>query len=112
MKLIKYEDNWADEIDIVGLIVMKDETWKETQEKISNYEDSFTIGVGSNEEISYNNGEALLGSLEVSDITLEQCQWLYKVIHPEGKNYEEDKFDFGMNPIEQILDIINYNEEE
>lgn len=85
--LIKYSDNWADEMGLEGLFVCSSDEWeayKETVKKYFESRDSYIYYVGSNEDIEYNSADELLSTFAVvcSDIhssglgILETCKFL------------------------------------
>lgn len=67
--LIKHSANWADEIDLEGFTIMDSDAWEKRKEKIANINESFTVYVGTNEDIEYRNGNAFLRTLTVKEIT-------------------------------------------
>ncbi len=75
MKLIKYKDNWADEMDIYGFHILSDETWEKFLaflDRVKEIPDfQLNIGVGSNEDIDYDSVESLLKAFTVTDIYAE-----------------------------------------
>lgn len=78
MKLVKWDDNWADEMDICGFVIMTDEEYKEFNQYVNNIFVPFEISVGTNEELNYENGEDFLRSITVKEITEEETKVLDK----------------------------------
>lgn len=88
MKLIKYDSNWADEIDIDGFIVLSDELHDNFIEAINRIE-YLEFYIGTNEEIIYESPEEILNDLEISDITVEQAKVLYDIgVAQQGFAYD------------------------
>lgn len=81
--LVKWSDNWADEMDIEGFVIMTDSEWKEYKQGIKEKIKPFSIGIGTNEEIDYDNGEDLLAKLTAKKLTSEE----YKTISGIFGNY-------------------------
>jgi hypothetical protein len=54
---VKYNDNWADEMDITGFAIVKQEDWAAIIEEVKAFFKKklggWTFGVGTNEEIEY-----------------------------------------------------------
>lgn len=68
-KLVKWADNWADEMDLDGFKLMTNEEydayiagWKKAFE----YKGSYTMCVGTNEDIEYDSFEQFESTLEVN----------------------------------------------
>jgi hypothetical protein len=70
--LVKYKDNWADEIDLDGHIVLEKDKF-EMFDKIANTNPIFTMCIGTNEEIEYNKDwQTTSKAYSVIEITVEQ----------------------------------------
>ena len=79
--LVKYDDNWADEIDLKGFKVLAEEEWEKLKSYIPNKK--FTRYVGSNEDIEYLSKDDFLSRFSVQEITWEECQ-VFKKFFPYG----------------------------
>jgi len=97
--LLKFEDNWADEMDVYSYALVQDDI-KEMWDKIESYSyddkcntDEVTIVIGSNEEIEYENVADLLSNITVTEITDEQAQAIESTLGAE----------WGSPDIESIL---------
>lgn len=78
--LVKYDSNWADEMDICGFCLM---TKKAYEKWIKGWEElfkaiggEFSFGVGSNEAIDYSSFKEFSGDLDVKEITDELYELL------------------------------------
>lgn len=103
--LIKYSDNWADEMDLEGLFICSSEEWEGYKESVKKYfevNSSYTYYVGTNEEVEYNSANELLGAFEVvcNDIhssglgVLEFCNFLpVGFTGPDGFEIDEEDED-------------------
>ena len=101
--LIKYSDNWADEMDLEGLFVCSSAEWEEYKDSVKKYfevKSSYIYCVGTNEEVEYNSANDLLSAFEVicNDIqssglgVLEFCNFLpIGFTGPDGFEIEEDE---------------------
>lgn len=78
-KFIKFNDNWADEMDISGFMVMTEEKWKDTKKQILNIKGRFSIAFGSNEDNDYNNGKQLLDRLTIKNIDENEIKILKRL---------------------------------
>jgi hypothetical protein len=99
--LIKYKDNWADEMDVYGFHIMSEKAWNFFLSILDNnsehFDDGdFSIGVGSNEEIHYKSKEDLLSAFEVVKVT-DTTEATIRL------NF---KLPYGQFPIEQIAELI------
>lgn len=92
--LIKYKDNWADEMDLEGFSIMDLDAWTKRKESISNITESFTICVGTNEDIEYRNGNAFLRRLVVKEITDDEANVIIKYLGDS----------FGHCPIDNVCE--------
>ena len=72
--LVKYDDNWADEVDIDGHTVLRQEEFDKLNKALDKV-GYLTFYVGTNEEIEYENDE-LVRPLEASLITPTQYRTL------------------------------------
>lgn len=106
MKLVKYEDNWADEMDIYGFHVLSDKTCEKFVAFIKRGSEipdfSFNIGVGSNEDIEYSSVDELLAAFKITDISDEEAAAI-------TKNF---KVPYGQFPGDQLVEGIAWSLEE
>jgi hypothetical protein len=82
-------------MDIEGFVVMSETKVSALKEVISKIKNSFTIGVGSNEEIEYDNGGALLEELTFSVITNQEIRTLKKFF---GREFGHTQFTCLLDP--------------
>lgn len=80
--LVKFSDNWADEMDIEGCRVYSKDSW-EKYRKLAKREfkenGSYVYCVGTNEEIEYSSYKDFISCFEVKDITIGQYDVLEKL---------------------------------
>ncbi len=77
--LIKFSDNWADEMDIDGTAIKTEaeyEKYINAAKKAFEHEDVIYFGVGSNEGIEYTSFEQFEKTLTVQPITDEIAEIL------------------------------------
>lgn len=79
--LVKYDSNWADEMDINGFKVLTDKQWEKYQRDFKKHfkEECYTYYVGTNEEIEYSDFEEFRNNFNVSEITDEEAAVLKKL---------------------------------
>ena len=79
--LVKYDSNWADEMDIDGFKVLTNEQWKKYQKGFEKHfkEECYSYCVGTNEEIEYNDFDEFRNDFKVSEITDEEAAVLKKL---------------------------------
>jgi hypothetical protein len=70
--LVKFADNWADEIDVAGFMVVSTEELEGWKSKIPDEE--FSVCIGTNEEIEYSDREQFLKKHTFTPLTQEQAQ--------------------------------------
>ena len=71
--LLKYEDNWADEMDVEGHVILTEKEYQAFQESLED-KDYFTFSVGSNEEIEYETIDDLKNRIDVDEISQEEYE--------------------------------------
>jgi hypothetical protein len=94
--LVKYEDNWADEIDLKGFKLFTDDRWQEFQDAVP--DKRFTRYVGSNQDIEYDGKKDFLSRFSVQEIEESDYQVLKKFFpHGEGEfpdlDFDDDNED-------------------
>ena len=100
--LIKWSSNWADEMNIEGFTVVKNKYADLLKERILSFKHHLTMGVGTNEEIPFEDGKALLKSLTFTKISDEQFA-VFKEFF-QASYLERVECSFGHTPFEQFLD--------
>ena len=98
--LVKFESNWADEMDVCGFAVMSSDEWNKVRQIILLIKDEFSISVGTNEEIEYENGQELLDEYEVCEISDDESQIIQRLF---GHHYGYFRLDS-----EEVVDLIKY----
>ncbi len=89
--LVKWSSNWADEMDIEGFRIMKQEEWEAYKKEVRKKK-YFCIYVGTNEDIEYSSGEDLLAEIKVKKITPEEERIIRKFI---GSTFGNTNFLFA-----------------
>jgi len=87
-KLVEYNSNWADEMDVSGLKIMtskKYEAWCKSWKKFFKAEGTYDYCIGTNEEIPYEDYESFNADFDVTDITKEEYDVLEKLIPSIGE---------------------------
>jgi len=79
MLLVKWEDNWADEMDLEGHFVIEKVEWEKISEDFSNHTEEIIYCVGTNEDIEYANGTEALAQFTTTEITEDEYQTLEKL---------------------------------
>lgn len=102
MILVTYKDNWADEMDVRGFAILTDERWAEIKSKLEAHSDTLEFNVGSNEEISYDDGKDLLSVLIVVPISDAEAETLHKLFASFSK---QENVTFGFFPWSVIEDM-------
>lgn len=66
--LIKWESNWADEMDICGFYISTQSEYDEWATQMSKRDNSFEFYIGSNEDMHYRKGQDLVDEMTVRPI--------------------------------------------
>lgn len=101
MLLVKYSDNWADEMDISGFNVLAEDQWNAhlaIAKKVFEENGSITYGVGTNEDVEFSSFKQYLSRFKVITITDEEAATLSKLFGV-GKY---PTYGYGFLPLEQI----------
>ncbi len=91
--LVIFNDNWADEMDINGFFTCDGEYLKDVKKKLFSYKDEMEIGIGSNEDITFDNGKDLWKRLEIKEISDSELAVLNKLFSEEIVENDKDFFD-------------------
>lgn len=99
MKLVIYEDNWADELDVEGFRVFFDHEWMQILNGLNDperYPETYCFG--SNEEIEYESPIQILATLEAKDISNEEYEMLCNLFNNGLPVYKDERPAFGYFP--------------
>jgi hypothetical protein len=96
--LVKFDSNWADEMDIDGFMVMTQDEWDQYKAHTKKFfeqlgERSWSFGIGTNEEIEYESHDEFIRELkveEITDVEYESLAHLFK--------YYDGTVQFGFFP--------------
>lgn len=70
--LISWADNYADEFDFEGYVILTETDWKTLKKAIKKKKESFELYIETNEWVEYKNGKELLSNLSVSEISKKE----------------------------------------
>lgn len=87
--LIIFKGNWADEMDIEGFTIVSKEHWEYMQLETRNTEFPIELGIGTNEEMTYEDPEEYLRHFKVHEISDQKVAWLQDIF---------GNYDFGHVP--------------
>ena len=99
MKLLILNDNWADEIDCEGFMVVTEEEYKKWSDWLDKKK-TFWFSIGTNEDLEYKDKADLLSKITVKDISDDEAIFLTGTL---GKW-------FGIFPMD--LDMLDWDDEE
>lgn len=108
--LVKFSDNWADEMDIAGFKVMTQEAWDETVALVHKWFETneyYTVSFGTNEENEYYSAENLLDCFEVTPLDVIGHTVLY---HLFSKPYGEHDIEFGEFPFNNFSTLYDLDD--
>jgi len=74
--LLKFADNWADEMDVEGFLVVTEAHWAERQAAIQAQTSELSLSIGTNEALEWADGEELLACIEVRELSEAETQVL------------------------------------
>ncbi len=94
-KLVKYNGNWADEMDVGGFRIMSDKdfkVWEKDWKKTFKEDGEFTFHVGTNEEIPYEDYESLMADFDIQNISKEEYDVISRLFT------DADSYGYGFFP--------------
>jgi hypothetical protein len=106
-KLIKFQEDYSDEFDVYGFVVLTYRQWEQYQEMFKCLELPKEYYFGTNEMIIFSSPEEIMSSLKVSDMTIQDEISLKKLFPPLYSNIE-----WGWTPFEQMLESISIEDYE
>lgn len=65
--LVKFEADWADELDVAGLVILTKAMWESYTNRVKNYTD-FEFNIGSNQFIDFKDANTFLSHFNVTNI--------------------------------------------
>jgi hypothetical protein len=111
--LVKWSGNWADEMNVEGFVIMDDSEWKEYQETAKKVNSPFSISVGTNEDIEYPNGTALLENIKAKKLTTDEAKTIVKFFGEYGgQDYFRYCLDDALEDEYEVEDEESYYEDE
>jgi hypothetical protein len=111
--LVKWSGNWADEMNVEGFVIMEDSEWKEYQETAKKVNSPFSISVGTNEDIEYPNGTALLENIKAKKLTTDEAKTIIKFFGEYGgQDYFRYCLDDALEDEYEVEDEESYYEDE
>jgi hypothetical protein len=72
-KLVTWESNWDGEMDISGFAILSNKDANQIKANLKKIDFSFTICVGTNEEIDYSSGKDMLREMTFKPLTDEEA---------------------------------------
>jgi len=93
--LVKFNDDWADEMDIDGFHVYDKEVWQRIVTRVKNYGGGFDAHFGTNEENEYMDADDLLSNYKVTEIFEQDYDTLKRLF---AKSYDNNLIDYGNFP--------------
>lgn len=72
---VKVSANWADEMDVYGCCIISNEEFEKVKAEVERYfkkQDELTVGIGSNEELTFDSADEVMSCYEVKEISDEE----------------------------------------
>ena len=82
--LVKWDSNWADEMDVEGFLITSKSSADSFKKQLKDYDSSFEVCVGTNEDIEYGSGKELIKELTFKKITEEEATIIRKFFGNSG----------------------------
>jgi hypothetical protein len=93
--LVKFSDNWADEMDIEGVEVVPRDDFYKIYNLVKEVDHEFEINIGTNEDLFYDDGSDFLKHVKVTNIDEDFANKYYKFVG-----------DVGFVPYEMMREIL------
>lgn len=74
----EFEDNWADEFDVRGWQLFTSEDWQEFR-KDFDVDSEFTVYVGSNQYIDYDEARDVLNQIQLFEVTEDEFNTIKRI---------------------------------
>ena len=84
--LLKYRDNWADEFDVNGCVIISEDTYKDIYLKLENAVETYDtsnlntdymcVYIGSNENIEYESLDDFMNTISCRELSDEEARVL------------------------------------
>jgi len=100
MLLIKFEGNWADEMDIYGFTIMTVKQWEYKKNEIRHTPFPLEVYFGTNESEDYETPEEYLRNFKVKEITKDEVKVLKKLFLSTLSDYGNFRLIEGQAPDE------------
>ena len=103
--LVKYRDNWADEMDLEGFRLMTISEWEDIKQRAEEYfkeNSEYTYYVGTNEEVTFRNYNDWLRHFDVFNLLDHEYHAILRTL---GQ-------DFGFFPYDDFEDVDWDDEDE
>jgi len=106
--LVKFKDDWADEMDLEGFFITTKEDW---ENRVTLLKDNFPYGltysVGTNEEIEYSRPDEILKKYKVQDLSDHDASLLENL-------FDTGKFGFAgpLVHIDYYMDNLDLEDDE
>jgi len=105
--LAKSDFNWADEMDLLGFTIIDEEAKLEFEKLAKDYEDVIKFYVGTNEEVTFKNGQDVLDHITFTEITPETSVAIVEAF--EGED-DEDIFNMIYEYLCSLSDDPDYEQ--
>ena len=86
--LLKWSTNWADEMDIEGYILTTKDKSDDWKKKLKEVDYSFSLQIGTNEDIEYSSGEDLISEVTTKTLADEEFAVIKKYLGLQGGHTE------------------------
>jgi hypothetical protein len=93
MLLVKFDDNWADEMDVSGFKLFDNlDAWnkaleeKKKRRELENDDQCFEVCFGTNEYIDYDSFGSFLNRFQITEISKDTAE-IIGGLFPEAKSY-------------------------
>lgn len=109
--LVKWDGNWADEMDLSSFCVFDGPSWNAYRKELEDHDMEMELYIGTNEELSFDNGKDLLSEMSVQFITAEEAEVINKLF--DGSHDQAGVFSIELeNEEEEEEEDEDYNEDE
>jgi hypothetical protein len=108
--LVTYTDNWADEIDVSGHMIMSDKDYKEfckAAKEVFKSDGEFTYYVGTNQDITYYSYADFMETMHKRVITEAEIKVLEKFEICDSGNFPYNEIQETFESIESGEDFQN-----
>ena len=78
-RLIKWQKDWADEFDMIGFVIMEEDSFASLIDSINTAAYPYEASFGSNEAYTFENPQDVMSGMKIKTVTDEDAEALERI---------------------------------